>query len=68
MKENLFENEYDHVFIGKYDGEIIVNKDEVDNFKWVDINEVKKDIIERPEAYTYWFKYLVNKAENKIFK
>lgn len=68
LEDNLFENEYDHVFIGKYDGEIIVNKDEVDDFKWVDIKEVKKDMVEKPELYTYWFKYLVNKAEDKIFK
>ncbi|MFL0166005.1 isopentenyl-diphosphate Delta-isomerase [Candidatus Clostridium helianthi] len=68
LEYDLFENEYDHVFIGKYDGEVIVNKDEVDDFKWVDINEVKKDVIEKPELYTYWFRYLVNKAENKIFK
>lgn len=68
LEDNLFENEYDHVFIGKYDGEIVVNKDEVDDFKWVDINELKNDIVERPEIYTYWFKYLVNKAEDKIFK
>ncbi|WP_026888935.1 isopentenyl-diphosphate Delta-isomerase [Clostridium beijerinckii] len=68
LENDLFENEYDHVFIGKYDGEVIVNKDEVDDFKWGDINEIKKDIVEKPELYTYWFKYLVNKAEDKIFK
>jgi len=38
LEDNLFENEYDHVFFGIYDGEIVTSKDEVDDFKWVDIN------------------------------
>lgn len=66
FEDNLFENEYDHVFIGEYDGDVIANKEEVDDYKWVDINELKNDIADRPELYTYWFKYLVNKGENKI--
>jgi len=68
LGDNLFENEYDHVFIGRYDGEIVVNKDEADDFKWVVINEVKADIANKPEQYTYWFKYLFNRAENEIYK
>lgn len=63
FEDNLFENEYDHVFIGRYDGEVVVNKDEVDDFKWVDINDIKSDIINNPELYTYWFKHLFNRIE-----
>lgn len=61
LEENLFENEYDHVFIGRYDGEVVANKDEVDDFKWSDIDEVKADIANNPQLYTYWFKCLVNR-------
>lgn len=68
LEDNLFENEYDHVFIGRYDGEIVANKDEVDDFKWVDINEVKADVVNKPELYTYWFKYLFNTAEKELYK
>lgn len=66
LGENLFEHEFDHVFIGKYDGKVIPNKAEVDEFKWVDIEEVKTDIVYRAELYTYWFKYLFNILENKF--
>lgn len=66
LGENLFENEFDHVFIGKYDGNVIANKDEVDEFKWVDIEEIKNHIVFRPDLYTYWFKYLFNIVENKL--
>jgi isopentenyl-diphosphate delta-isomerase, type 1 len=65
FEDNLFENEFDHVFIGKYDGEVIPNKEEVDDFKWVDINHIKEDIRVNPEKYTYWFKTLINKIETK---
>ncbi len=64
----LFENEYDHVFIGKYDGEIVANKDEVEDFKWIDINELKADIKDNPQLYTYWFKHLFNKIEIDLYK
>ena len=63
LEDNLFENEYDHVFVGRYDGEIVVNKDEADDYKWVDINEVKADIVNNPQLYTYWFKCLFNRVE-----
>ena len=65
FEDNLFENEYDHVFIGKYDGEVIPNKEEADDFKWSDINYIKNDIKINPELYTYWFKTLINKIEDK---
>jgi isopentenyl-diphosphate delta-isomerase, type 1 len=65
FEDNLFENEYDHVFIGKYDGEVIPNKEEVDDFKWVGIKYIKEDIKVNPEKYTYWFKSLINKIETK---
>ena len=65
FEDNLFENEYDHVFIGKYDGEVIPNKEEADDFKWADINYIKNDIKINPELYTYWFKTLINKIEDK---
>lgn len=68
LEDNLFEYEYDHVFIGIYDGEIVVNKDEVEDFKWVDMNEVKADILDNPQLYTYWFKCLFDRAENELHK
>ena len=68
FEENLFENEYDHVFIGRYDGQVLPNKDEVDDFKWVDFIAVKNDIKENPELYTYWFRKLVDTKENEFYK
>jgi isopentenyl-diphosphate Delta-isomerase len=64
FEDKLIENEYDHVFIGTYDGEVLPNEYEVEDFKWVSINEVKADIAANPHLYTYWFKVLLDKYYN----
>lgn len=63
LEHSLFENEFDHVFIGKYHGDIIPNKDEVEDFKWVDMEELKSHMKDNPKLYTYWFKYFFDKKE-----
>ena len=37
-----FLNMVDHVFIGRYDGDLLPNKDEVDDYKWVNLKELKR--------------------------
>lgn len=63
FKNGLTEREFDHVFIGFYDGDVKPNPNEADGYAWIDVNELKKDIIENPkkypdfpEKYTPWFK------------
>jgi isopentenyl-diphosphate delta-isomerase len=60
LDQDLIEHEYDHVFIGTYNGEPIINKTEVEDWKYADLNWVRKDINENPKQYTYWFKLIVN--------
>ena len=45
LNNGLIENEIDTVFIGNQDGEININKNEVSNFKWIGLKELKEDII-----------------------
>lgn len=51
----LTEHELDHVMVGKYNENPIVNKEEVEAFKWMTLEEVKVDIEINPEIYTAWF-------------
>ncbi len=55
LVNGLIEHEYDHVLIGKYNGNPILNKDEAEDYKWVSLEEVKKDIKENETDYTVWF-------------
>lgn len=66
FQDELFEHEYDHVFIGKYEGEVSPCKDEVEDFKWAHIGEIKSDIGDNPQNYTYWFKHILQRVESYI--
>jgi isopentenyl-diphosphate delta-isomerase len=57
----LFENEYDHVFVGRFDGEPTPDPEEVDEWKWINLEELKKDIQKTPSNYTYWLKESIDK-------
>lgn len=62
----LTEHELDHVMIGNYNKEPIINKDEVASWKWMPLEDVKVDIALRPEKYTAWFKIIFEKFYEHI--
>ena len=57
-----FEHELDHVFVGHYNGQPTPNPNEVDDWKWMNINVLKQDVRENPENYTYWFKLTLDRV------
>lgn len=59
LDQNLFEHECDHVFIATFNGEPLINTVEVEDWKFVSVSWLKKDIEINPESYTYWFKLMV---------
>ena len=68
LENNLTEHEYDHVYIGRYDGEPEINHDEVDEWRFEDIQQIKTAIGERPQDFTYWFKLIMNHPELRALK
>ena len=60
LDSELIEHELDHVFVGTFSGTPVVNKKEVDDWKYVDLAWLRKDMAAHPEAYTVWFKLIVN--------
>jgi isopentenyl-diphosphate Delta-isomerase len=59
----LVENEFDHVFVGQYDGEIKVNSQEVNDHVFKQMNQIKLELKNRPGDYTEWFKISFPKIE-----
>lgn len=57
----LTEHELDHIMVGSYDGEPIINPDEVADWKWMPLEAVKSDIALNPQLYTAWFKIIFEK-------
>ncbi len=64
----LTEHELDHIMIGYFNENPKINKDEVESFKWMTVEEVKNDMAEHPEIYTEWFKIIFEKYYSFISK
>jgi isopentenyl-diphosphate delta-isomerase len=56
LDNGLFEHEYDHVLVGKFDGMPDPSHAEVDDWKWVSLTTLKLDMQRNPDDFTYWFK------------
>lgn len=62
----LTEHEFDHVMVGHYEDDPVLNPDEVAAWKWMPLEEVRTDIKSRPEIYTEWFKIIFDKFYQHI--
>ncbi|MBR9990339.1 MAG: isopentenyl-diphosphate Delta-isomerase [Gemmatimonadetes bacterium] len=52
----LIEHEYDHVFIGRFDGDPAPDAAEVADWRWITPRELEREMRERPDRFTYWFR------------
>ncbi len=65
---DLIENEYDHLFLGIYDGEVKPNPEEVSEYAWLSILELEKEISQNPTKFGPWFLEIYPKVKEKIIK
>jgi len=61
----LTEHELDHVFIGRYNDDPEINPDEVEDWKWVDVDELLLDVQENPDLYTVWFRIALGEMQKR---
>jgi len=61
---DMIEYEYDHVFVGRFDGEVEPNPTEVANFCWKELSLLKQELQQAPNLYSEWFKICVDDAVN----
>jgi isopentenyl-diphosphate delta-isomerase len=66
FENGLTEYEYDHILVGHYEKKPEINKEEVADWKWMNLELVKKDINKYPENYTAWFKIIFEKYYNTL--
>ena len=62
----LTEYELDHIMVGNYNDSPVLNKEEVEDWKWMSLKDVKQDILEQPNLYTAWFKIIFDKYYTSI--
>jgi isopentenyl-diphosphate delta-isomerase len=60
LDKGLIEHELDHVFTGVFNGEPAVNRDEVQDWKYVDVEWLRQDMRMNPQSYTVWFREIIN--------
>jgi len=66
FENKLIEHEVDHVLIGKFEGDadtIDFNKDEVAAVRWISLDNLKKEFVQKADIFVPW----VNKAFVIIF-
>lgn len=63
----LTEHEFDHVFIGRSKIKPIINKEEVNDWKYMSMDNIRKDMDQNPDLYTVWFQIAFDEVE-KHFK
>ena len=57
---NLYsEHELDSVFVGEWQGDVHKDIDEVHDTRWIEMQELLKDMKEHPQKYTPWFHLLI---------
>lgn len=52
----LTEHEFDHVFVGEYEGDMLLNTEEVSEVCYKPMAEIKTEIEHNAGGYTEWFK------------
>ena len=62
----LTEHELDHIMIGYYEQAPVINPDEVEDWKWMQLEDVRTAIAAQPELYTAWFKIIFEKFYEHI--
>lgn len=56
---DLIEHEFDHIYIGGFDGEPVINPDEAAQWCWVELPALKQWLITEPEGFAAWFKVIL---------
>lgn len=59
FENGLSEHELDHVLVGECDSpslSIVMHPNEVQDFRWISITQLKEELNAKPETYTPWFK------------
>jgi len=58
------ENEICAVLVGKHNGDVEPNVEEVADWKWIELDNLRSDIIVNPSDYTPWLKIGLTRIED----
>ncbi len=64
----LIEHEFDHVWFGQSDDTPIINTEEVESYKYMNLDDIADDMKAHPECYTEWFKISFDEITKHVNK
>jgi isopentenyl-diphosphate delta-isomerase len=59
----LVEHEYDHVFVGRFEGEPAPDAAEVEDWRWLTLDALREDLRRSPDNYSYWLRLALERLE-----
>ncbi|SHF41668.1 isopentenyl-diphosphate Delta-isomerase [Chryseobacterium vrystaatense] len=62
----LWEHELDYVFVGNYESDFNLNKDEVQEVRFVSMENLDHEIAQNPENFTEWFKIILQEYKDNF--
>lgn len=62
----LWEHELDHVFTGIYNEDFHLNENEVQEVRYISMQDLNKEITESPEKFTEWFKIILEEYKHNF--
>jgi isopentenyl-diphosphate delta-isomerase len=66
LDHGMIEYELDRVYYGNYEGKPTPNPEEVSDWRWMNIEALKKDLEDHPDQYVYWLKEAFDEFYEKI--
>lgn len=66
FENELTENEFDYILIGCHSVTPEINTEEALDYKWLTLEEIKKELKNNPANYTFWFKEIISQFCNQI--
>lgn len=61
FENGLIEHEFDHIWIGKFNGDPIPDPSEVEEWKYISLDILNEELNKHPEHFTVWFQLAMPK-------
>jgi isopentenyl-diphosphate delta-isomerase len=61
----LIEHEYDHLLLGRWEGEPTPAPAEVDDWRWISLPALRREIARTPHRFTYWLRAALRELDGR---
>jgi isopentenyl-diphosphate Delta-isomerase len=66
FENGLTEHELDHVILGRFDGSVTLNIEEVEAVRWISMPDLTREMDAHPEQFTAWFQIIFREYQSHL--